>query len=148
LELLVVVAILGILSGIAGVASGVSGEQQLDMAELQIRDALAWAQAQARSNRSAAAVVFDAGQDRFALVDADGAALSDPVTQSAYVVSFRRPNQPRLVDLLDAAFGAAGRAAIFDAQGLPLTGGTITLQALGTTRTLTLDPATGALSAP
>ena len=145
-ELLVMVVVLAILSSIAGVASGASGPQQLDMAELQIRDALGWAQSQARSGRSPVAVVFDPDHDRFALVDADGALLPDPITHSGYLVSFHRPNQPRLVDLLTASFGAAGRAAIFDAQGVPMTGGAITMTALGHTRVLTVDPATGSLS--
>ena len=146
LELLVVMAIIAILSGIAGVASGVSGAQHLDMAEVQIRDGLEWAQAQAHSNRRPVAVVFDPAQDRFALVDDTGAVLPDPLTHADYEVSFRRPNQPRLVHMLSVDFGAGGRALIFDAQGVPMTGGTIQLQARGTTRVLTIDAATGALS--
>jgi prepilin-type N-terminal cleavage/methylation domain-containing protein len=145
-ELLVVVVVLGILSSIAGVAAGVSGTQQLDMAEIQMRDALCWAQSQARSNRTPVAVVFDPDHDRFALVDAAGIMLPDPLTRDTYLVSFHRPNQPRLVDLVAAEFGAAGKAAIFDAQGVPMTGGTVTLTAGGTTRVLTIDPATGAIS--
>ena len=146
LELLVVLALIGILSGIAGVASGVSGAQHLDMAEVQIRDALEWARAQAHSNRAPVGVVFDPVEDRFALVDATGAELLDPLTHSGYEVSFHRPNQPRLVDMLSANFGAGGHALIFDAQGVPMTGGTIRLQARGVSRVLTVDAATGALS--
>ena len=146
LEMLVVLAIIGILSGIAGVASGVSGAQHLDMAEVQIRDAVEWAQAQAHSNRRPVAVVFDTVLDRFALVDDTGAELPDPLTHASYEVSFRRPNQPRLVHMLSADFGAAGHALIFDAQGSPMTGGTIRLQARGNSRVLTVDAATGALS--
>jgi len=145
-ELLVMVVVLAILSSIAGVAAGVSGTQHLDMAEVQLRDALGWAQSQARSNRSPVAVVFDPDHDRFALVDADGVMLPDPLTRDAYLVSFHRPNQPRLVDLVAVQFGAAGKAAIFDAQGVPMTGGTVTLTARGTTRVLSIDPATGAIT--
>jgi len=145
-ELLVTVIVLGILSSIAGVAAGVSGTQHLDMAELQLRDALGWAQSQARSNRAPVAVVFDPDHDRFALVDAAGVMLPDPLTRDTYLVSFHRPNQPQLVDLVAADFGAAGMAVIFDAQGVPMTGGTVTLTARGTTRVLTVDPATGAIS--
>jgi prepilin-type N-terminal cleavage/methylation domain-containing protein len=146
LELLVVLAIIGILSGIAGVASGVSGAQHLDMAEVQIRDAIEWAQAQAHSNRSPVGVVFDPAEDRFAIVDASGVVLPDPLTHAGYEVSFHRPNQPRLVHMLSANFGAGGHALIFDAQGAPMTGGTIRLQARGVSRVLTVDAATGSLS--
>ena len=145
-ELLVTVIVLAILSSIAGLAAGVSGAQHLDMAELQLRDALGWAQSQARSNRAPVAVVFDPDHDRFALVDAAGVMLPDPLTRDVYLVSFHRPNQPQLVDLVAAGFGAAGQAVIFDAQGVPMTGGTVTLTARGTTRVLTVDPATGAIS--
>jgi prepilin-type N-terminal cleavage/methylation domain-containing protein len=145
-ELMLVVFIVAVMAGVAGVASGASESQHLDMAEIQIRDALAWAQSQARSNRVAVAVVFDPGNDRFTLVDASGAVLPDPLTRSEYLVSFHRPNQPRLVDVVAADFGACGRAVIFDAQGVPMTGGSITLASSPDTRVLTVDAATGSIT--
>ena len=47
-----------------------------------------------------------------------------------------------------ADFGTAGTAALFDSQGVPVTGGQLTLASRGRTRTLLLDAATGAISAP
>jgi prepilin-type N-terminal cleavage/methylation domain-containing protein len=146
LELLLVVCIVALLTGIAGIASGASDTQHLDMAEVQILDALAWAQAQARSNRAPVAVVFDLTRDRFALVDEHGALLTDPLTRAGYLVSFQHPNQPRLVDIVAASFGTAGLAVIFDAQGVPLTGGAIILEAGPHRRVLAVDAATGAVS--
>lgn len=145
LELLLVVMILAIMAGVAGVVVGASGSQQLDLAEVQVRDAVAWAQSQARSNRVVAGVVFDLGQDSLALVDGTGALLDDPLTHSGYVVRFHRVNQPALVDIAAADFGAAGRVLIFDAQGVPLTGGLIRLEANALTRVLTVNAATGAV---
>jgi len=142
-ELLVVVSIMALLALVAVPTAGAGYEQRLDLVELQVRDALARAQALARSTRSTHGVVFDTRNERFAVVDGSGVAVTDPLTRGDYVVDFDRPDQPRAIDLNVADFGATGKAAVFDGQGLPVDGGKIVIACHGSTRTLALDAATG-----
>jgi type II secretion system protein H len=146
LELLVVLAILAIMAVIAMPASGASYDQRLDLVEMQITDAIGRAQALARSTHLPFGVVFDTSGERFAVVDSTGVAVTDPLTRSDYIVGFERPDQPKGIDVFSAAFGANGAAAIFDGQGLPVNGGTVVVRCHGSTRTLTLDQATGQLA--
>ncbi len=142
-ELLVVVAIMAVLALVALPAAGAGYEQRLDLVELQVRDALGRAQALARSTRSTHGVVFDTRTECFAVVDGSGEAVTDPLTRGDYVIDFDRPDQPRAIDLTVADFGATGKAAVFDGQGLPVDGGEIVVACHGVTRTLALDAATG-----
>ena len=143
LEVLMVVVILSIVAGMVGMTAGENGEQALELAEIQVRDAVERAQALALSSRSPHAVVFDTASDRFAVIDAIGQPAIDPLTKRSWIVDFVRPNQPKLVEIDSANFGPAGQAAIFDAQGVPLAGGTLTLRYANLTHTLVLDAATG-----
>lgn len=142
LELLVVVVVLIFMAGIGSLAAGDQGGQAVQLGAVQVTDALERAATLARSQRRPHGVAFDVANDRFAIVDEDGAPAVDPLTRKGYIVAFDRPNQPP-VDLVSAAFGTAGSAALFDAQGVPLTGGQVRLQSGATTLTLTLDAATG-----
>jgi prepilin-type N-terminal cleavage/methylation domain-containing protein len=142
-ELLVVLVIIGLMTVMAVPAVGTGYGQRLDLVELQVRDALERAQALARSTRNAHGVVFDTLGDRFAVVDSSGSAVIDPLTRGSYIVEFDRPDQPKAIDILSAAFGSNGAAAIFDGQGLPVNGGKIALACHESSRTLLLDAATG-----
>jgi prepilin-type N-terminal cleavage/methylation domain-containing protein len=148
IELLVVMFILGLLAAVAVPASGSGYEHRLDLAEMQVRDALDRAASLARSTRQTHGVVFDLAGDRFAVVDKAGAAVTDPLTKGAYIVDFLRPDQPRGIDISDADFGPNGVAAIFNGQGLPVDGGSVEIRCQSATRMLTLDKATGQISAP
>jgi len=146
IELLVVLAIMGLMALIAMPASGAGYNQRLDLVEMQVSDALGRAQALARSTREPHGVVFDTLGERFAVVDGNGVAVTDPLTRSSYIVDFDRPDQPHGIDVTSASFGANGVAAIFDGQGLPVNGGTVVVRCHGSSRTLTLDQATGQVS--
>ncbi len=52
-------------------------------------------------------------------------------------------NLESAVDVAEAAFGRGGRVAIFDARGLPLSGGHVRLVSGQEVRVLHLDPTTG-----
>lgn len=145
-ELMVVVVILGILAGVVSSTTGSGGEQALEMCEIQVRDAIGRAQALARSNRQAFGVVFDLDTDRFAIVDENGTLAVDPLTRRGYVVEFGQPNQPALIDVQAADFGATGTAIVFDPQGLPIAGGTVTLARRAITKQLAVDAATGEIT--
>jgi prepilin-type N-terminal cleavage/methylation domain-containing protein len=148
IELLVVMFILGLLAAVAVPATGSGYEHRLDLVEMQVRDALDRAASLARSTRRTHGVVFDLAGDRFAVVDKDGAAVIDPLTKGAYIVDFLRPDQPRSIDIADADFGPNGTAAIFNGQGLPVDGGSVEIRCKSAARTLSLDKATGRVSAP
>jgi len=145
-ELLVVLVIMGIMVGMMAVSADQNGTIALDQATVVVQDTCARAQALARSGRAPVGVVFDVAGNRLAIVREDGTLTKDPLTHADAVVNFKAPNMPSHVALKTAAFGAAGVAAIFDAQGVPLLGGTVTMQRKGLTRTLTLNAATGELT--
>ena len=142
-ELLVVVAIMGLMAMIAVPMAGTSYGDRLDIAELEVRDAVLRAQTLARSSRAAHGVVFDLSTDQFAVVDGNGLAVIDPLTRASYVISFRRPDQPRGLDLHAASFGRTDNSVVFDGDGLPVAGGTVEIRCHDATRVLTVDPATG-----
>jgi type IV pilus assembly protein PilA len=144
-ELMVVVAIMGLLAMVAVPSVGAGYADRLDLVELQVRDAVSRASSMARSSRETFGVVFDTTTDRFAVVDRNGIAVTDPLTRGSYIVDFDRPDQPRGIDFTRADFGSSGPAAIFDGQGLPVEGGTVRFDCNGLVRTLVLDPATGKL---
>ena len=149
IEMLVVLVIMAILLGVAGIpASADGGAAGLDLAEIQLKDAFTTAQTLSYSLGVPHGVVFDPAQERFAVVAQDGEAAKDPLTHGDYVVDFKSIDQPKGVTVETAAFGPTEHAGIFDAQGVPVAGGTVTLAKGGFTRTLVLDPATGHLKVP
>ena len=147
IELLVVVAIVAILAAGAAFPSSVdSAAADLDLAEVQVRDAFATAQTVAYSLGEPCGVVFDPAHERFAVVTRDGQPVPDPLTHGPYEIDFRHIEQPRGVGISSAAFGSTGMAGIMDGQGVPVTGGNVVLSKGSSTRKLVLDAATGKLS--
>lgn len=143
MELLVVVALLAIMGSIAMVSLDDGGAAAVDLARMQVQDTVATAQAMAASKRLAHGVVFDPDGDTYALVDADGEVVTDPITHQPYLVDLTAVTPT--IDVVSADFGTAGAAILFDAQGVPVDGGTLVLRRDRATRTLTLDAATGDL---
>jgi len=147
-ELLVVVAILGIVSAVAFIpGSADSAEADLDLAEIEVRDAFATAQTLAYSLGEPVGVVFDPATERFAVVKKDGQTAPDPLTHGAYEIDFRHIVQPHNVRIESASFGTTKTAGILDAEGVPVSGGSVVLSKGNATRTLVLDAATGLLTA-
>ncbi|GJM23386.1 MAG: hypothetical protein DHS20C15_33010 [Planctomycetota bacterium] len=147
-ELLVVLAIFGVLAGVVGLNSTARHEHLLEVMEMQVREAAARARELARSTHEPHGVLFDVSSDRLGIVDERGALVQDPLTQSAWVVDARGSTFGGGVDISSADFGSAGKAAIFDSQGVPLAGGGVTLRAGDSLRVLALDPATGIFYLP
>jgi prepilin-type N-terminal cleavage/methylation domain-containing protein len=148
IELLVVVVILGIMATVVLIpGSADSSASDLDLAEVEVRDAFSTAQTMAYSLGEPCGVVFDVTNERFAVVTQDGQPVQDPLTHGAYQIDFRHIEQPRGVGIHSADFGTCKTAGIMDAQGVPVTGGSVVLSKGSLSRTLTLDPATGKLIA-
>ena len=147
-ELLMVVAVLAILAGLAAIpASADGGSAGLDLAEVQLQDAFVTAHTLAYSLGVPHGVAFDPATERFAVVAQDGEAARDPLTHGEYMIDFTRVEQPRGVTIESVDFGPTGLAGIFDGQGVPVSGGSVTVAKGAFTRTLVLDPATGKLVA-
>jgi len=146
MELLVTVMVIAVVVSVLGMGTSGAGTYGLDMAELQISDAIQRCQALARSNRTAFGVVFDLQNDRFAIVDELGTVSIDPLTKKDYIVDFVRPGQPHNIDITSADFGMAGTSLLLDPQGVPLFGGFVVLTRQGNRRTLQVDGATGLLT--
>ncbi len=143
IELLMVVAILGLIGGMASIVAPATASHDLELVETQVRDAIQQARALARSQRLAHGVVFDTATERFAVVDEYGDAAIHPLTKGRYEVAFTGPGQPTGIDLASADFGPAGTTALFDGQGEPLEGGTLVVRKQDAVLTLSLDAATG-----
>ncbi len=143
LELLVVVMILALFASVAGVTASDTSAMRLDGAELQVRDGLELAQAMALANRRMFGVAFEVGGGRFAIVGADGNPIVDPLTQRDYIVDYDRPGPLSGVLIRGVNFGATRNTVVFDAQGVPITGGTVTISHDKLSRTLMLDAGTG-----
>ena len=143
IELLVVVVVLGVLASVSSSAAPDRSAQSLSLAELALGDALDTARARAISARVPHGVAFDPAGERFAVLARDGSPVEHPLHHGPYVVDLTGPGHPPGLDLLLADFGVTGFAAVFDGQGLPMSGGTVTVSHSGQTRTLLLDGATG-----
>jgi prepilin-type N-terminal cleavage/methylation domain-containing protein len=146
IELLIVVIILGLLAGVAGLAATDSDAQALELAAIQVTDTIERAQNLARSSREPFGVVFETGSDRVVLVDVTGTPTIDPLTKRDFFLDFSLPGQPAMIVIGTADFGTTGRAVIFDPQGVPLEGGSLTLTRRSDSLVLTVDPATGAVT--
>jgi Tfp pilus assembly protein FimT len=140
---MVVVVIVATLLVSASGAWTDGGGQALDLVERQVRDAVQFARAEAMATRAPVGVVFDPATDRFAVVADGGGMVVDPLTKQDYLVDFDRPNQPSGVSIEAAVFGSLLTAVVFDAQGVPVAGGSVTLAHNGLIRTLVVDGATG-----
>ncbi len=143
IELMVVVVVLGVLIGVAGIPAIDNGGQALTQGELYVRDAMHTARSRALSTRVPHGVAFDATGERFIVLAMDGTPVIDLLTKSDYVVDFNRPDMPSGLLIAAADFGTTSSAAIFDAQGDPVSGGSVTLECNGQSLALTLDAATG-----
>jgi prepilin-type N-terminal cleavage/methylation domain-containing protein len=143
IELMVVVLVLGILVGIAGVPAVDNHGQALAQGELFVRDAIHTARSRALSTRIPHGVAFDTAGERLIVLAQDGTPVKDLMTKGDYMIDFGRPDMPSGLGISAADFGTTSTAAIFDAQGDPVSGGTVTLECNGQTLVLTLDAATG-----
>ncbi len=146
IEMLVVVAVLGLLTAVAGIPGGIDDATALDGAEIQLQDAFSVAQTLSYSLAEPHGVVFDTNNHRFAVVSQDGTPARDPLTHGPYVIEFSAPGQLAGVEIDSAGFGATGKAGIFDSGGVPVSGGQVTLSKGENSRTFVLDAATGKLT--
>lgn len=143
LELLMVVVVISIMATLALPGNADTGASRLHQVELEIEAAVARARSEAAGSGRPHGVVFDLAGDRFAVVGADGKPLEDRLTRRDYVIEFDQPGQPEGIDIVAADFGRGGTAVVFDPDGLPEDGGSVTLRCLGAQLVVTVEEATG-----
>lgn len=136
-ELVLVVAVIGILSAIAMPRYSASIHNfRAASAARRIAADVAMAQAQARAASTSRTLSFDTINSRYGITGIkglDGAAN--------YTVNLREP--PYQCALSGLALTNSGTAIVFDGYGAPSTGGTLVVTAGNSSRTVTINAASG-----
>ena len=157
IEILIVVVIIGIAAMMAIPMMTSAASMQIRSAANMIAADLEYAKSMAISRGQIFSVVFDKAAESYRIENQDGNVIAHPVKKGFdYVVDFRNDSRLDKVDIADVDFDPASSHTItFDYLGSPYSGsgtsnplnsGVITLQAGGTTTTITVEPVTGFIS--
>ena len=144
-EVLIVVTIIGIAAAVIVpqmLAAGTLGVQAA--ARIIVADLL-YAQNEAIARQNEVAVVFDADNESYSLVDNNGAVLSvnwKNGSANNYVVDFTTDDRFQGVVIVSADFGGASTVT-FDALGGPSSGGTVEIEFQNTRYRITVAAFTG-----
>jgi len=119
---------------------------------LQIRSAanmvaadLEYARSMAISRGQYFYVVFDEINESYRIEDQNSNVIQHPVKKGFdYIVSYQNDSRLSKVDITSTSF--SNDKVRFDYLGSPDAGGSVVLQADGTTRTITVEPVTGFIS--
>ncbi len=152
-EILIVVVILGITAMMVIPMIGSAGQMQLRSAANMISADMEYAKSLSISRGQMFSVVFNASNESYSIKDQAGNVISHPVKKGFdYVVEFGTERLDR-VDIATVNFDSTNTVK-FDYLGSPYNGGgtelnsgVITLQADGTTVTVSVEPVTGFISA-
>ena len=142
MELMVSIAILGLLAAVAMPTIDASEKRKIDMIQLQIQDAIDHAQSLAYHSGVKHLVRVSVDGQWIAVVQPLGIPVEDPLTRDPYIVRFRPlPGQPINVKMVAAKFGWDRPLISFDSKGVLEHPGTITITAGPVSRTLQLNSA-------
>jgi type II secretory pathway pseudopilin PulG len=152
-EILIVVVIMTIVAVMVVPMMTSAASMQIRSAANMIVADLEYAKSMAISRGQKFSVVFDKAAESYRIEDEDGAVISHPVKKGFdYVIDFRNDSRLDKVDIVDVDFDATSEVK-FDYLGSPWNGndnplnsGVISLQAGGTTTTVTVEPVTGFIS--
>ena len=143
IELVIVITILGILSVVAMPNLDSIASARTDMAAWKLAADLRYARAMALATHTATSVLYDPALEKYTVYSNNGASTvaKNPVTQTAagFIVTFGSGAYSR-VAIGTATFGADAKL-IWDAEGFPDSGGTLTLTGNGVTHTITVTTA-------
>jgi len=145
IEILIVVVILAIAALTAIPMMSSAGSVQVRSAANMIAADLEYAKSLAISRGQNFSVVFYTSTESYNITDQDGNTILHPVKKgSYYVIDFQKEGLDR-VDVTDVDFDGNPQIR-FDYLGSPDKGGTVTVQAGGTTATISVEPVTGYIS--
>lgn len=146
-EIMIVVVIIAIAALVAVPMMSSAASLQIRSGANIIAADLEYAKSMAISRGQNYSVVFDKDTDSYKIVGPDGVTTIDhPVKKGfKYVVSFQNESRLNRVGITSANFNA-DQTVVFDCLGSPDSGGSVVLQADGTTKTVTVEPVTGFIS--
>lgn len=145
IEIMVVVVILAITAMLAVPMLSSASSVQLRSAANMIAADLEYAKSMAISRQKNYTVVFNELSESYQIEDANGI-IDHPVKKGfTYVVNFSTDSRIDKVEIADADFSSASQVE-FDWLGSPDVGGSVTLQAGGSSMTINVTPVTGYIS--
>lgn len=146
IEIIIVVVILAIAAMTAIPLMSSGGSVQLRSGANMISADLEYAKSMAISRGQNFSVIFDKNAESYRIEDQYNNVIPHPVKKGFnYVISFQNDSRLNKVDITNVNFNATQRVQ-FDCLGSPDNGGTISLDAGGTTATITVEPVTGFIS--
>ncbi len=152
-ELLIVIAIIAIAALTAIPMMSSAASMQIRSAANMITADLEYAKSMAISRAQYFSVVFDKNTESYWIEDQDGNVLLHPVKKGFdYVIDFQNDSRLNKVDIVDVDFDATSKVTFdylgspYNGNSTPLNSGVISLQAGGTTTTVTVEPVTGFVS--
>ena len=147
IEILIVLVIITIAALTAVPMMSSASSIQIRAASSMIAADLEYAKSMAISRGQNYSVVFDQNADSYWIEDLDGVILHPVKKGFNYLVDFRGDSRLNRVDITGASFsGGSPSTVTFNSMGSPDSGGTVSLEAGGTTVTITVEPITGYIS--
>jgi len=145
IEIIIVIVIISIAALAAVPMMSSAASLQIRSAANMIAADLEYAKSMAISRGQNYSVVFDKNTESYKIVDPLGV-IQHPVKKGfPYVVEFQNDSRLSKVDITNVNF--TDSKVTFDCLGSPVNnGGFVTLQADGTTKTITVEPITGFIS--
>lgn len=142
IEILIVVVIIAIAAMMAVPMIGSADSMQVRSAADVIAADLEYARSMAISRQREYTVVFNTSNESYQLEDSSGV-IEHPVRKGfQYIVDFGSSSQLNKIDIVSASFGGTSQIS-FSPAGTPSSGGVVSLQAGGTTATISVEPVTG-----
>jgi len=145
-EIIIVVVIIAIAALAAVPMMSSAASLQIRSAANMIAADLEYAKSMAISRGQNYSVVFDKNTESYSIYkEGEVDPIFHPVKKGfRYVINFSNDSRLSKVDITNVSF--TNSKVTFECLGSPLEGGTVTLQADGTTKTITVEPVTGFIS--
>ena len=152
-ELLIGIALITIAALTAIPMMSSSGSVQIRSAANMLAADLEYAKSMAISRGQNYSVVFDKDTESYWIEDQSGTVIQHPVKKGFnYIVDFQNDRRLNKVDIVDADFDTTSEVKFdyfgspYNGNNTPLNSGVISLQAGGTTTTVTVEAVTGFIS--